>query len=382
STLNGIGTMLYGQSERDPDGTFIATLFFTFLFVPLVPISQYLVRPLGGRKWSFFGKVPPSSLVVRWRQAVAVGAAVVVAMIGWAAVESRGHSDVHFVNGLDVPVQIHAGKLDLKVGAGQRVMQRLATGEYTLQVKGADGRVLDEDHIKVPGGYDLVVYNVLGAAPLYRQPVTYWAESSGPPPKDDGVEPELHVGKKLVTEKDVDYVFHEQPKTIEMSQGVRSVNRTRFDLAPGGWKLSVGYLLSKKRNPEAAALVERVLNTRPDDLSTLGMAMLVVQRTQGREAMVGFAERMAKQHPDAVEIHRLYQNEMIMSGKRDQIVEEYRARFAKQPESALAGYLAGRLEPPDGAIAAFRKLLEKFPDDPIILRGLAGSQLQARQFGP
>ena len=62
------------------------------------------------------------------------------------------------------------------------LVRRFAAGEYPLRVQAADGRVLDEDRIKVPGGYDLVAYNILGAAPLYKENVTYYANT---PPADD-----------------------------------------------------------------------------------------------------------------------------------------------------------------------------------------------------
>ncbi|HET7459619.1 MAG TPA: DnaJ domain-containing protein [Longimicrobium sp.] len=58
-TLNGFGTMLYG--ERDPDGetrSHVATLYFVGLFIPLIPLACYRVIHDGGRSWRFLGKVP------------------------------------------------------------------------------------------------------------------------------------------------------------------------------------------------------------------------------------------------------------------------------------------------------------------------------------
>ena len=61
-TLNGIGTRLYGAAEPNRhDGTSIATLFLTLIYVPVLPLASYLVRPAGGgvlrRSWQFFAKV-------------------------------------------------------------------------------------------------------------------------------------------------------------------------------------------------------------------------------------------------------------------------------------------------------------------------------------
>jgi Tetratricopeptide repeat len=378
STINGIGTMLYGESERDPDGTYVSTLFFTFVFVPIYPIAQYLVRPLGGRKWSFFGKVPPSAVIRTWRSVVRLAAAAAALAIVWGIVESRGHSDVYFVNALDIPVQIHAGKEDVKVPAGDRVMKRLAEGELEVRVQGEGGRVLDQGRVKIPGGYDVVAYNVLGAAPLYKENVTYYANT---PPKDDnGEEPILRVGETLVTEKDIDFVFREQPKTIEMPKGSLTTVKTHFDVAPGGWKLSVAYLLTKEHPKEALALVEKVVTARPDSMEALGMALALVQRIEGPDALLPFSQKLAAAAPDAVEIQRLYQNEMMLNGRRDELRKQYQERAQKQPGSATAAYLAARIEMTDEAIKQFRALLQKFPKDVLITRGLAGSYLQMRQF--
>src|SRR5438552_2537623 len=35
TTVRGVGTMLYGSSDREADGTYIGTMFFVFLFIPI-----------------------------------------------------------------------------------------------------------------------------------------------------------------------------------------------------------------------------------------------------------------------------------------------------------------------------------------------------------
>ena len=41
-TFNGIGTKLYGKAKQD-DGSYIATKWIVFLFIPLIPLASYLV---------------------------------------------------------------------------------------------------------------------------------------------------------------------------------------------------------------------------------------------------------------------------------------------------------------------------------------------------
>lgn len=59
-TINGFGTKIYGKSDGKPDGTYITTLFLTALYIPVIPIKQYLVRHEGGNRYAFFGTVPSS----------------------------------------------------------------------------------------------------------------------------------------------------------------------------------------------------------------------------------------------------------------------------------------------------------------------------------
>ncbi len=377
STVNGIGTKLYGESEREADGTYVSTLFFCFFFIPIVPIAQYLVKPAGGRKWSFYGKVPASSTVRRWRQAVALGAALAAVGIGVGVFDHAAHSDVHFVNALDVPVKIHAGKLDLRLAANSKETRRLSKGQYQLKVTTDDGRLLEEEKVAIPGATDLVVYNVLGAAPLYREPITYYAAGHE---KEDKNEPIFDAGKRLIVEDHIDYVFSEPPKEISMSEGQNSVRRWRFDQAQGGWKLSAGYFLAQKKPADAVRLAEAVAQARPDDEATLETVATVVEQAQGNEALVALSERLAQKFPDAVESQRLYQSMMMMVGRREEVLKKYRDRAAAQPESATAGYLAARLDLPADALPRYDELAKKYPNDARIRRGLAWVLLQLRRF--
>lgn len=45
SSLNGIGTTLYGKRDVEPDGSYVATKWFIFLLLPIIPISSYRVLP-------------------------------------------------------------------------------------------------------------------------------------------------------------------------------------------------------------------------------------------------------------------------------------------------------------------------------------------------
>jgi len=43
SSWNGIGLTLYGKDQIESDGSYIATKWFIFFFLPLIPIGSYHV---------------------------------------------------------------------------------------------------------------------------------------------------------------------------------------------------------------------------------------------------------------------------------------------------------------------------------------------------
>jgi len=47
SHVNGIGTIYYGASDRQPDRSFVTTEWFTLLYVPLIPLHSWRVRYRG-----------------------------------------------------------------------------------------------------------------------------------------------------------------------------------------------------------------------------------------------------------------------------------------------------------------------------------------------
>lgn len=43
-SINGIGTSLYGKNDLKSDGSYVATKWIIFLFLPLVPLHSYRVQ--------------------------------------------------------------------------------------------------------------------------------------------------------------------------------------------------------------------------------------------------------------------------------------------------------------------------------------------------
>jgi hypothetical protein len=81
STVNGIGTSLYGSRDRDEEGRYVATYCICLLFIPVFPLAAYRVESTGHNSYRFFAKEKLSSFA-RGYQAV-VGLAIVALVAGY-----------------------------------------------------------------------------------------------------------------------------------------------------------------------------------------------------------------------------------------------------------------------------------------------------------
>ncbi len=82
-TINTVGTRLYGRRGFDArTQSYVATLYFVVLFIPLFPIACYRVVQQSDDSWSFMGKVPISQREKKHR---GVAFAAFCALVLWAA---------------------------------------------------------------------------------------------------------------------------------------------------------------------------------------------------------------------------------------------------------------------------------------------------------
>lgn len=85
-TLNGCGVMLYGSRDHDRDTqSYVTTLFFTLVFLPLFPIKAYRVVKASHNSYYFLGTEPLSGLCKGYRLVVACVAIFFIATISWSS---------------------------------------------------------------------------------------------------------------------------------------------------------------------------------------------------------------------------------------------------------------------------------------------------------
>jgi hypothetical protein len=380
STVNGIGARIYGKSDVAPDGTYVGTLFFTVLYLPLWPIAQYLLWSQGNQ-YQFFGEVPLSPTMRTWRRVFGVLLVAGVAAIGLAIWQGGSHAPVYLVNGLDQPVAVEAGGKTTKVAPGGRATVDLRTGPQRIRTTMGD-RVVEELQVEVPRWTDVVAYNPLGAAALFAEGVVYVADGKPQPKSAPPVV--LLAGTPFVVRDHVEFPFREAPQKLQIEGKANTVTKWRVDVVPGGWRAALEALSWEGKLDTAAALAGRLAKASAADRAEIRVRQIVLTSwASGPEAALPIAREAAAEAPDEVSIQKVLSHFLVVTGRLEEARAIFRERAARQPDSALAAYLRARLEPEPVARQLFGDLVRRFPKDPNARRGLgwaervAGKPLEA-----
>jgi tetratricopeptide (TPR) repeat protein len=377
-TVNGIGTRLYGAAEPNrADGTSIATLYFTVVYLPVLPLASYLVRADAGtglnRSWQFFAKVPLTRGHRVWRWGALAAVVLGLCAIGDHVIWRSHHSRIRVVNGLDVEVEATIGREHLRVGSGGIGSVEVPSGRNHISTRTASGEPVEELDVVAPGSTDLVAYDVLGAAPIRVAEFWYVANGAAQPGEP---RVEDHFGEPFVVRDDVHFVFETPPEQIKMSGD--SQMRRRALLLKGGWRSTVAALNARADRTRAGDLACRVALLERTDEAIAFAAQLVFAKDA--ERALQFAEQAVARAPDSIEAHRAYQSAMERLGRNEEIRPRYRTMFEKAPDSARAGYLYARTLPRKEALPLLETLVAAHPDDPWCRRAIAWCQLMSRRY--
>jgi hypothetical protein len=87
-SINGVGFRLYGSRDPDPHtDSYVATRYFTVLFVPILPIDAYRVVDQPGGGWLFLGKTSVGEVQKIWQVLFWIGLIVTLVI----AIVSEGN---------------------------------------------------------------------------------------------------------------------------------------------------------------------------------------------------------------------------------------------------------------------------------------------------
>ena len=373
-TLNGVGATLLGESERDPEGTHVAThAVVIFFVVPLLPLGAYVVRKeksgVFRSSWRIFARVPMGPVPWLWSRLVGLGALASVLFGVFAAVHSARYGDVRVLNAFEVPVEVTVGEKKATVPARGDAVISARVGRHPARAATAEGIEVDALDLEVTSGRRVLAWNLAGAMPAFLLDVVYStekapAETTEPPPRA------VYCGQRVIQLPAVDYAFRAPEKTVSMPKGSGRVVKSYLDYERGAKDASrrcFFYLVQKGREADAAAFVEiaaRIAKWDPDAATVAVRARLPDSIAQ--------ALRVAKEARDArptdLEVHRLYQATAEQAGGGSELVDEYRKRAEAEPASADAQYLYARLLHGTQGRTLIDGLAARFPDHVYLLR--------------
>ena len=378
--LNGVGTALHGAADRARDGTYIATLFFTFVFVPVVPLSSWLVREAGGRSWTFLGKVPLSPAHRVWRWVVA-GLHAAFILFGVMKGRSPGppppDPTLHIVNELDVPLTILVGDAARALGAHAVTKVTLPPGRHTGVAKGPTAEVVETIDLDLAADDRFYAWNVLGAAPVRIATVEFLSESLASAGGDTKA-PVLEdfAGVPFVAAARVDYPFQELPNSVK-SIGRRSERRVSL-VVEGGLSAACTMLRNAQGAERAADLAERVAWTVRDDAAI--ETAVEAAAAAGPARTRAFIESALVRVPGSVAARRAHQEMLWAEGRDEQVLKTYRVAHEVQPTDPDAAYLYGRILDGKASLAVLAPALELHPRHAWLLRGVVWAQIETRAF--
>ncbi|RKG77367.1 tetratricopeptide repeat protein [Corallococcus terminator] len=286
---------------------------------------------------------------------------------------------VYFVNGLDVPVQIVAGDNRFDVPAEGRIKREIRQGlvDVDVSVKGAP---LSHDTVYVTGDKDVRVYNVLGAAPLFTAAVHYTSSKN---PRDSGVVPQPFAGATFQEFEDVDYTFTDPPQTLSTERKHGVITKTQLGVLPGGWKMTLRFLLARERVADAGRVAQALLRATPDApelMEATSVAMLALEQSEGVLASTAVAREWRDAHPDDFNAHRYWARQMRRAGRNEEARAHYAKALSREPDSVLLAMMLARTEPGPQGTARLEALRRAHPESSLPRWGLAVRYTRERRW--
>ncbi|WP_192881143.1 tetratricopeptide repeat protein [Ereboglobus luteus] len=232
-----------------------------------------------------------------------------------------------------------------------------------------------------PGGlHRAVMINPDRLAIIYREIITYTARSAAGKGGDDAPKPiELFVNEGVYDIRKPDYYFTDAPSTLRLKKGSNST-RTHLDVVPSPSTMAAVNLIQRYGTLEdAAAYAARATFVHGSDAipSLIG----VINQLKPDDA-----RRIFEQHLDSrpvnVQWHRYYQDYADAKFRDLDLVADYRARLAENPDNGACNYLLARILPDGREARVFYKKALTSPVEPCAYawNGLAYEALRDRDF--
>ncbi len=300
----------------------------------------------------------PGSLVPRdpfYRSPVLwAGAAVLLLLAAFLGGNSyvRRHRTVHLVNGLPVPIVVD-------VDGGQTITVGGQGHSSLVVAEGPHRAIVREPKV----GFEPVEFNLdsnwfLGlfrspafvvdpsrSAVVVWQEVVYAAPAANAPDGDS----RIHFGEAFVSYPHVDYPFQDFPAQLNMGRS-KQLRKTRISLQPGPAENLVAVLFAAPQLAgDALGFTENHLRATPDNLMLLSGYWALARQQNQFERCRDFLTARLPDRPVLVNWHRTYQTIQEQLGGQAELVAQYDAWLAADPNNSALLYLRGRCDPDRGA---------------------------------
>jgi tetratricopeptide (TPR) repeat protein len=368
TTWNGIGTTLYGKCQPKDDGTYVATLWFTLVFLPIWPLAAYLVLPAEkGRGWHFMARTPFPPFARRMRWVTGAGIAALIGSLLLADYQSSTRVDLLVYNGFDRSVVARVGEDQQTVRLRQHaVFENLPLARTSLSASwDSETEPFESVDVDLAGhARETVVYNIADRAVLAVDYVLY----------GEGTASEGHwLGKGPVffLEEAIDYRFEAPPDSKDVREGYRIENSVLHAIDDGRDPVEVVVgLVGFGQRQQALAVARAELMAHPDN-ANLAWSAAVGVLGDDFEAQLELVRQCLERAPEEVDLHRVYQ-ELWPKDERDPLREEYASLLAANPASPMYHYLVGRIADRDSDedLRHYRAALEIDPDYGPVYRAL------------
>jgi len=371
-TLNGFGTTLYGKSKPAADGTYIATLWFALLFVPVWPLGSYLVAPAQDGGWFFIAKAPFSRLALGVRRFSLIAAIAIAFRITWGMYWSGTHAELVVYNAFHRPVSVTVADVRDDVPPGGHIVLE----DLPLEPTSIAARWSGEDTPFESLTFDLTdhgdreaIYNIANRGTLR---VDYILYGDGTP--SDGWW--LDAGPVSVPPEPIDYFFVDPPESKRVSDGSTLENSVLYDMTSEVSAIdAVEMLMGNGRYDHALQVARAGLMADPTD-AELALATALNLLADDSTAQLELFRELIDRSPNTVDLHRYYQD-LRPDARQGEVKAEYAALLAEHPSSPMHHYLVGRLEDGSAAEVRYEDALALDPDYPPAYRALAYEAVEA-----
>lgn len=260
----------------------------------------------------------------------------------------RRHADVYVVNATPADLEVELSGERRRVRAGAVEWLWVGEGQRTAVVTRDDGRK-DEVALPIHASWrdrflrPKFVFNVDRAGAIVREQAVY-AEASRLE-RLDADPPQVHIGGPLLVFRGITLPFAPFPQSMRLKSN-ETRRETRIDLLRGTPTEVLRSFPATLPRAQRLEYLEHRLRAVPDDPATLDAYLdhaLGTAEDAGRAR--AFLRGELTRRPVVPSWHQAYQRVRQMLGEHEEVLEEYVALAAANPDDAAFMALVGRVSP-------------------------------------